>query len=206
MKDLFVLVADLDMENAMRALLARGGDLGIRDLSFDIERHPGRDGGCRAHAVEHLRPFFGSYERALVVFDRRGAGSEDGRKHIQQTLEDALAVNGWPERRAKVIVIEPELESWLWAASPAVALALGWGSGYGDLRKWLESAGLWQPGHPKPDDPKKAMRSAMRERRTRWSSRLFAELGGAIDFSRCQDPAFAELQQTLRAWFSPDSR
>lgn len=202
-KNLFVLVADLDMENALHALLTRSTSLGIHDITFDIERHPGRDAGCRAHAVEHLRPFLGSYDRALVVFDRYGSGSDDPRDCIGKALDGKLRANGWPDQRAKVIVIEPELEAWLWAGSPVLSQALGWGSAYGDLRRWLVSRGLWSPDSPKPEDPKKAMRAAMRHRRTPWSSRLFAGLGQSMSFSRCRDPAFTELRDTLRAWFPP---
>ena len=43
--DLFVLAADLDMTNALEGLLSRPRDLGIRDVTFVVERHPGRDGG-----------------------------------------------------------------------------------------------------------------------------------------------------------------
>lgn len=202
-QDLFALVADLDMRNAVGALLARSSDFGVRGISFHIERHKERDSGCRTFAVSHLRPHFHLYRRALVVFDRHGSGVHAPREEIQGDLERDLARNGWPDGRAKVIVIEPELEAWMWAGSSRVSRALGWGPGYGAMRRWLESRGYWKPGETKPTDPKKAMHAALRHRRTKWSSPLFAELAAGVDLSRCRDAAFIEFRDTLRSWFPP---
>ena len=204
-KDLFVLVADLELANALTGLLSRAASLQIRHLSFDIERHPNRDSGCRIEAVEYLRPFHRRYRCALIVFDRHGCGSILPREDIQQEIEEQLARNGW-DGRAKVIVIDPELEVWVWSDSPAVSGVLGWGVQFRELRRWLNSQGLWPAGRSKPSDPKKAMREAMRHRRSQRSPRKFRELASAVDFGVCQDPAFDEMRRTLRAWFPPDVR
>lgn len=204
-EDLYVLVADLDIRNAVGSLLTRTADLGIRPVSFRIERHRHRDNGCRHFAVPHLRMHCREYRRALVVFDRYGSGSDEPREQIQHEMETDLAHNGWPDARAKVIVIEPELEAWLWAESSEVSRLLGWGANYRKMRRWLEAGGHWALGRPKPADPKAAMRAALRHARTRRTSPLFAELAMRVDFSRCRDSAFVELRDTLRAWFPPPS-
>ena len=201
--DLFVLVADLDMANALEGLLSRSGDLGIRDVTFDIRRHPDRDSGCRTGSVEYLRPYLNRYDHALIVFDRHGCGDNRPRQDIQRYVDDRLARNGW-ERRAKAIVIDPELEAWTWSASPAVSRILGWGGRYPALRRWLGGQGLWPRGHSKPPEPKRAMREVMQHRRIRLSARRFSELAENTDFDGCQDPAFNELRQTLQAWFPPE--
>ncbi len=63
MRDLFVVVADLDAENAIKTLLReRQQSLGIR-LDFNPDRPPqgdllryfGRDSGCYKNAVDILR-------------------------------------------------------------------------------------------------------------------------------------------------------
>jgi hypothetical protein len=54
-KDLIVLVADADMEAAVRGLLSRPSALGIRPISFDVKRHVQRDAGCRSGAHDLLR-------------------------------------------------------------------------------------------------------------------------------------------------------
>ena len=62
-RDLFVVVADLDAENAVRSLLLeRQESLGIK-LNFNADRPPdgdllrycGRDSGCYRNAVDLLR-------------------------------------------------------------------------------------------------------------------------------------------------------
>lgn len=45
MKDLLVYVADADALAFLRAILQRHQALGIRPITFDIERHPQRDAG-----------------------------------------------------------------------------------------------------------------------------------------------------------------
>ena len=204
-KDLFVLAADLDLKNTIEGLLSRPTHLNIRPIAFHTERHLNRDSGCRTDAAEYLRPFLGSYRHALVVFDRDGCGSGLRREEIQQDLGETLGRNGWKDN-AQVIVIDPELEVWIWARSPAVSKALGWDGRYGVLRRWLGSRGLWPQGRDKPSDPKKAMEQAMRHRRTQLSARLFRNLADAVDFEHCKDPAFIELRATLRTWFPPEDR
>ena len=115
-------------------------------------------------------------------------------------VEEQLRRNGWGDR-AKVIVIEPELEVWVWSDSPAACRVLGWDHSYAALRRWLGRRGLWVEGEPKPSEPKKAMREAMLHGRVQRSSRKFSELARAVDFDRCKDAAFGELKDTLSRWF-----
>ncbi len=204
-KDLFVLAADLELANALEGLLSRSRDLGIEDIEFDIERHINRDSGCRSEAVEYLRPYLGRYRYALIVFDYHGCGSSLPREGIQRNLEKQLARNGW-ENGAKVIVIDPELEVWVWSHSPTVSRVLGWDDRYPELRRWLGDQQLWPPGDSKPTHPKKAMREAMRHGRVQRSARKFSELATAVELDGCRDPAFNELKTTLRRWFSLETR
>ena len=199
-KDLFILAADLELANAVDGLLSRAQDLGISEIESDIERHVNRDSGCRSDAVEYLRPYLGKYRYVMVIFDHHGCGSTLPRAHIQRDLEQRLARNGWGTR-ASVIVIEPELELWVWSDSPAVPQVLGWGGRYRELRRSLAIEGLWPSSDAKPTRPKKAMLEALRRGRVQRSARMFSELAKAVDFDRCQDPAFNEFKNTLRRWF-----
>ena len=202
--DLLVLVADLDIEQAVRGLLSRPRGIRIQSVSFDVRRHPNRDAGCRTQAAEYLRPFFGSYRRAMVVFDLQGSGSSVSREDTQQAVEHQLRTNGWGDR-SKAIVIEPELEAWIWTRSPHVSRALGWESRYDELRAVLETQRLWPVGLPKPPDPKRAMLRAMERaglRRTvRRSAAKFHDLAQRIDTASCKDPAFRDLRAALQDWF-----
>ena len=202
MRDLFVLAADLDMEAAMKALLQRHDHIGIRKIESSIDRHREHDPGCFKDPVTLLRPQIGQFARALVIFDRKGCGSEASREHIQAHVEQNLARNGW-QHRSKVIVIDPELESWVWVRSAKVANALGWRDRYDELRAWLCDKDLWVAGTAKPRHPKVAYRAALRERGKRPSAALFGELAANVPLHRCRCPAFNDLRETLRAWFPP---
>lgn len=199
--NLVVLAADKHIAASLKVLIGqRHADLGICPITFDVQRHPESDPGCRTKAAEFLRPFINQYRRALVVFDREGCGSGSPRELIQREVETALSRNGWAER-SKAIVIAPELESWVWGPTEEVAQALGWGRDFAPLRSWLNTRGLWPAREFKPAEPKKAMEQALRHQRKVRSSALFMELAASVQFAGCRDPAFVELQETLRTWF-----
>lgn len=208
MKDLLVLVPDADIEQAMKGLLVRTDNIDIAPVDFEIRRHVNRDSGCRANAASYLQPYLRAYRYALVTFDRHGCGSRGTREEIQEEVESDLTRNGW-ENRSKVIVIDPEIEVWVWSRSPVVAAVLGWGNDFEALRRWLVSENLWAPNHRKPQDPKDAMRKAMERARlrpkARRSSSKFRDLATLVDFTDCEDPSFVELTRTLRAWFPPET-
>ena len=96
MKDLFVLVADADMRETLTALLQRHKSLGIRPVTYEVERHFRRDPGCRTDASRPLRPRLAQYHKAIVVLDKHGCGREGAaREVIQQEIEQDLAASGW---------------------------------------------------------------------------------------------------------------
>lgn len=159
MKDLVVLAADGQIEFAVKGLLARNQSIGFREISFDIFVHPERDPGCllRCH---HLRPFSRQYEYALVMFDREGCGKEESpRELLEIEIEKRLFDSGW-DNRAVVIILDPELEIWVWSDSPEVASVLGWVGKYPQLSVWLQEEGYLGEHIRKPKRPKEAMEEA----------------------------------------------
>ena len=139
-KDCIILVADLDAENAIRGLLDRPLAIACRNFSFDLFRHPRRDPGVRLESGEFLRSFGTSYERAVLILDRHGSGADiEASQVIERGIEDALPVY-WRERTVAV-VIDPELESWVWSDSPEVDNMLGWHGRTPPLREWLVRIG-----------------------------------------------------------------
>ena len=206
-QDLLVLVADADIEQAVLGLMTRTESMGIRPCTYEIRRHPGRDPGCRVGAAQFLRPFSRRFRYALVVFDRHGCGDPGSRESIQRRVEDDLRANGWANR-SKALVIDPELEVWLWSQSAHVAEALGWRRNYAGLRQFLKSQDLWPDESTKPIQPKKAMWEAMKaapmKKKARRSAAKFQKLASQVDFAGCVDPAFAELTGTLRRWFASE--
>lgn len=202
MKDLFALVADQDMVETLKALLNRPQSLGIRPIKSEVQRHLGRDPGCRTDAGRRLPLHLRRYHKAIVMLDKHGCGREDSsREDIQHEIERDLARNGCGDR-AKAVVIDPELEAWIWTGSKHVAGVLGWqGEDYEGLKNWLMDRGLWSAGAAKPSDPKAAMQALLRKTRKAHSAALFGELARRTTLRHCQCPAFAELKQVLRAWF-----
>lgn len=200
-RHLIVLAADKHIASVLETLLSRPSDLGVHAMSFDVRRHPESDPGCRTRSAEFLRPLINSYRHALVVFDHRGCGGEEkAPAEVREEVEDELGRNGWRER-SRAIVIDPELESWIWSRSGRVAHVLGWGRSFEPLRKWLQAEGFWPAPQPKPSDPKRAVEQALRHKGKVLSSALFRELAASVRLDGCQDPAFNDLRKTLQAWF-----
>ena len=165
-RDLYVLVADQDMVETMTNLLDRPKALQIRRISYAVGKHLERDAGCRSDSVRRLRPHIRDYRYALVVFDKHGCGRDDDfREDVQNEVERELSLNGWRHRSA-AIVIDPELEAWVWSSSNHVPRTLGWESSYEELKQWLEESDYWPSSATKPSDPKEAMQAALRARRS----------------------------------------
>ena len=201
MMDLVCLVADKNMEAAISGLLERPAALGIRPIATEILVHPRRDPGCFHQAPELLNGYRASAEHALVILDRAWDGvPAESAEGVQEQLEEKLRVAGlagWSES----VVIDPELEVWVFSDSPNVASAVGWAGRNPGLRPALEARDLWARGASKPADPKAALEWALKEVRRPRSSSIYRELAGRVSTERCQDQAFLRLKGILRSWF-----
>jgi len=80
--------------------------------------------------------------------------------HDAQGKDPGIYTRGWREDRFAVIVINPELEAWIWQDNVHVEKALGYTSPP-SLRLWLRDEGLWPDGLEKPPDPKEAVLRTM---------------------------------------------
>jgi len=200
--DLVVLAADSNIEFALRGLLSRPHDLGIRPLSVDYFRHMHHDPGCLTESHEFLRPFLRSHAFAVVVFDRQGCGREAmSAAQIEAEVEARLTKNGWATR-GTAIAIDPELEQWVWTRSPEVDRILGWVGRDPSLRAWMRAQGLLGENQAKPPRPKDAMEAALRLAGKARSASLYEQLGRSVPIAVCEDRAFSKLQRLLRGWFA----
>jgi len=136
------------------------------------------------------------------MLDREGCGSNDPRHELEAEVMERLAQNGWPGRSAAV-VIDPELDVWVWNDSPHVATALHWPGGQVTLRDWLIKTRYLEEGQPKPLRPKEAMEAVLQLSKTPRSSSIYREIAGRVSFQRCTDPAFMKLRSVLAGWFPP---
>jgi hypothetical protein len=201
-KDLIVLLADKDAEFSMQGILGNPLRLGIRNITFKVVAdRQGKDPGVFRKCHDVLRSSLGLYDHALVVFDRDGCGSQESREALELETENRLAQNGGHDRCAAV-VMDPELEVWVWSESPHVPEVLGRSSVAAELTRTLEHAGYLEPGHTKPHNPKDALDHVLRLSNKRHSSALFLELAQKVGFESCKDPAFLKLKATLQKWFA----
>jgi hypothetical protein len=118
-------------------------------------------------------------------------------------MKSKLLGRGWAEGSVEVIVIEPELEVWLWQDSPHIARAFKNFdySPHSSLRKWLEARGFWEPTALKPARPKEAFELLCRTSRTPRSSAIYQKIAQQVSVRTCMDPAFCLLRETLQRWF-----
>lgn len=197
-RDLLVLVADKNMQFALRGALGRPEALGIRRLDFDFLVHPGRDGGVRKSGAELLRLKRRDFIHALLILDHEGCGTQDTAAALTATLDRCLAA-AWGDA-AKAIVIEPELDVWMWGSNSAMGSVLEWNR-EPTLRQWLKARQFMFDSDDKPQRPKEALEAVLRELKIPRSSALYEALALKISLSRCTDSAFQVLRQTLTMWF-----
>lgn len=199
-KDLIVLVADKDIECAIRGLLKRQCEIGIRNISFDSVVHPQHDPGCYKRSSDLIRGYLKTHSHALVIFDREGSGKETSTaSEIEIEVERSLSINGWTERAA-VVVLDPELESWVWSKSSAVATTLGWPNSK-HLYQCLLENNFIENGHVKPLRPKEALNHVRKLKRIPKSPSLFSQLAAQVDFKSCEDRSLNRLLTIMRTWF-----
>lgn len=204
MKDLIVLAADKDIEITVQTLLSqRPAAFGARAITFDVRVHPQHDSGCFHRSHDFLRPLHRQYHRGLVIFDYDGCGSGHLRRETENQVERRLAANGW-DGRCACVVIEPELEIWVWTDSPHVPTAIGWTQEV-SVRDWLAERGLWRHDSHKPEPPKEALERVLRAIGRPRSAALYGDLAARVSLAHCVDPAFTKLRTTVAAWFPAPS-
>ena len=150
-----------------------------------------------------LRTYRGRAEHALIVLDYAWGGvpAASG-TDLECWIEDKLGREDMVHW-AVPVVIEPELEAWVFSKSPHVDTVLGWADRSPDLRAALKKRDLWKPEDPKPADPKAAVEWALREVRRPRNSSIYRELARKVSTRACRDRAFLRLKKLLQGWFPP---
>lgn len=199
MDDLILLVADKNMRFSLQGALSRPDALNIRVVSFKILVHSSKDSGCRTTGSQLLALERRHYSHALLVMDFDGSGTNKSNGvELEDELDRQLAIS-WGAS-AKAIVIEPELDVWLWGSDNALSQVLGHPHNSA-IRPWLQERGFSFSAAGKPHQPKEAMEFLLRELRKPRSSDTYEKIAGKISLKRCLDPAFLRLRDTLRGWF-----
>lgn len=199
MQDLVLLVADKNMQFALRGALERPQALGVRPISYDFRTHMGRDGGVRTTGPDVLNGERSRFSHALMVLDYEGCGRENVAASVLEAELDERLQATWGAN-AKAIVIEPEVDVWLWGADNALREALQWPE-VGPIRDWLRGKGFEFNADGKPLRPKEALDAMRPVHKQPRSSALYEKITTRISLQNCQDPAFRRLRAQLQAWF-----
>ena len=207
-RDCLFLVADGAMGNVVDGFLSKGhfeGRLGCKQFKFDFDKDVleaprlgmGADGGVYKHCHSMLQEngYMETHDRLVVICDQQ-FGSENPAVEVRTNILETLRKNGWGNDRADVVVIDPELEVWIWQDSPHVQLAIGFRD-IGSLREALKKAGSWPEGENKPNEPKELFQKLCRQYRTPYSSALYRDIVEKVSVAGCRDPAFLQLLSTL---------
>lgn len=123
---------------------------------------------------------------------------------LENLLEGSLRASSLADW-ARAVVIDPELEVWVFSDSPYVARALGWQASMVDLRAALTAQNLWHEEHARPRDPKTAVEWALRQAKKPRSSSIYRELARRVSLERCEDRSFLRLKGLLGGWFGAPS-
>ncbi|MGP4097182.1 methylation-associated defense system protein MAD4 [Nonomuraea sp. KM90] len=200
-RDIVFLVADGGMEQMLRGFFGR--DQFHRSLacgafdfdpSQDIVVAPTKDPGVYSTAHELLRPYEASHHRAVVMLDAAWDGSPGSPAIYDQVKLKLTGV--WDE--FAVVVIDPELEAWIWQDSPHLAEVFKCPA---DFRAILAKSGHWPATMKKPPDPKAALDHLRRRYKLKIFNADFRKLAARISVRHCEDAAFNHLCNYLRAWF-----
>lgn len=202
-RDCIILVADHSMRMVCEAFLSRDGAaqrLGCRPFTADVIVAVGRhDSGVYAFAQDYLREYLDSHAHALALLDANWDGASSA-PEMQCDMENRLANNGWVTNNARAIVIDPELENWIWTRSPRLAKELGWPDDV-SLYQWLSDEGYACGADGKPEKPKESLRAALRRASVRVAAAWYGDIVAKASVKNCTDPAFIRLRNTLRTWF-----
>ena len=209
-RDCVFLLADKNMRATFEGFFSRQGfhhSIGCGGIEIDLMRDlvvaaGDNDPGLFTRAHELLRPFLSTHRHAVVVLDAQWAGSP-GAVSIRTHMESMLSVNGWGTQRCAVIVIEPELENWIWQRSSHVARGIGFDS-IEDMFADTDLHRAWPDEQYKPIYPKETLETILRKKRIPRSSAIYKNITAQVSVSDCRDSAFLQLTGKLREWFPPD--
>ena len=211
MRDCIFLLADKNMQAAFEGFFTRQEvhqSLGCGNFAFDprldIAVASGdNDPGLYTRGHELLRPYQVSHRHAVVVLDAEWDGSP-GKDDITNHLTAQITATGWETDRIVVIVIDPELENWIWQQNDHVARGLGFDNS-NELMADPDLQAVWPQGQVKPSSPKDILESLLQKRRIPRSSAIYKQITSQVSIKHCQDSAFHRLVETLRAWFPQEN-
>jgi hypothetical protein len=206
-RDCIFLLADKNMRASFEGFFSRPdfyrslecGRIHI-DPDRDIVVAAGdNDPGLYLRAHELLRPYQVTHRHAVVALDAEWEGSP-GADDIRSHMESMISANGWHPNQFAVIVIDPELENWIWQRSVHISKGIGF-ENLDDLLADPDLRSDWPKGQYKPLHPKETLETILRKRRIPRSSAIYKQITSQVSVRGCRDDAFLFLVQKMREWF-----
>jgi hypothetical protein len=236
MKPLLILTADKECAATVRGFFEREhfhralgcGPIQLGESTFDPEKdvlvHPGHDPGVWKDCQQILLTERKAYDKALIILDAAWSGAPRPERLVADIEKLAHRQGKWERDRFEVILIQPELEAWIWQRNIHVAEAFDFPGPEGELWELLalqslaldkrtkkhyfvpadELAGrapAWAPAETKPQNPKGVVEALSDYCRSGPASGIFNEISSKVSVARCQDGAFAKLRAALGRWF-----
>jgi len=206
MRDCIFLLADTNMEAAFKGFLCRDQfHQSLQCGAFDFDARQDlvvasgdNDPGLYTRGHELLKPFRQTHAHAILVLDSEWDGSP-GADVIDAHISANLYQSGWAEDNCKVIVIDPELENWIWQRNDHVARSLGLDS----VVNFSTAIGaeIWPEGQAKPDHPKETLEAVLRANRIPRSSSIYKNITSKVSVGGCEEQSFQLFRTTLQTWF-----
>lgn len=236
MKPLLIFAADSECAATLRGFFERPrfhaslrcGPIELNGVNFnpeqDIRIHPAHDPGVWTDPHTVLQAERNNFQYALIILDAAWVGAPPAAQ-IVSDIEGLVRTRAYWERpRFEVILIQPELEAWIWQRNPHVAEAFEFSGSDAELWRFLEAQALrldndrkkhrfipadplarlppaWPQVAPKPENPKGLVEALSHHCRSGPASGIFNEISSTISVRGCQDLAFLRLRDALRRWF-----
>jgi hypothetical protein len=218
-----------ERENFHRALGC--GPIRWAGTTFDPEKdvlvHPGHDPGVWSNPQLVLLSERKAYDKALIILDAAWSGAPRPERLVADIERLAHSKAKWERDRFEVILIQPELESWIWQRNIHVAEAFDFSGPATELWELLALQSLalekrtkkhhfvpadtasgqppaWARSESKPKNPKGVVEALSSYCGSGPPSGIFNEISSKVSVTRCEDEAFRKLRDTLRLWFPPE--
>ena len=100
------------------------------------------------------------FQQALLIFDYEGCGVSNVISQELQAVLNRELEKSWG-CRARTVILNPELEAWVWSDSPHVDNILGRKNEQAPLREWLKNQNWVCERKSKPERPKETFEAAL---------------------------------------------
>lgn len=217
MLDLLAIVEGRRDEEVLRAVLGRGNQLGIKQITFEFRR---RSGAVCKEGVEVAQFERSKFAKVILLWDHADSPYANHNPIKAQGIVQGKLNERTLKNCSKAIAVDPELEIWLWQDKDAIAKVLG-----ADVRQvdqwileWRQQLEKFIDGNLlsqrkvnlQHDDawtavtklPKEALDWVCRRAQVKPNAELLGEIARRSDLKLWrQCDSFRLLVRTLRKWF-----